>query len=158
MQETINICTDLLFSFNVSTVLGLSREYFKRLLELSVTNSIFLFNNALYKQIDGLGMGLPLSPTFANIFLCYHESIWLQDCPSDFKPVLYRRYVDDTFLLFRDPAHANLFLNYLNSKHQNISFTCEIENNNSLAFLDVNICAIVTNLIPKFLENLHSLV
>ena len=49
-------------------------------------------------------------------------------------------YVDDTFLLFRDPAHANLFLNYLNSKHQNISFTCEIENNNSLPFLDVNIC------------------
>ena len=140
LQETINICTDLMFSFNVSTVLGLSREYFKRLLELSVTNSIFLFNNALYKQIDGLGMGLPLSPTFANIFLCYHESIWLQDCPSDFKPVLYRRYVDDTFLLFRDPAHANLFLNYLNSKHQNISFTCEIENNNSLPFLDVNIC------------------
>ena len=56
LQETINICTDLMFSFNVSTVLGLSREYFKRLLELSVTNSIFLFNNALYKQIDGLGM------------------------------------------------------------------------------------------------------
>ena len=140
LQETINICTELMFSFNVSTVLGLSREYFKRLLELSVTNSIFLFNNALYKQIDGLGMGLSLSPTFANIFLCYYESIWLQDCPSDFKPVLYRRYVDDTFLQFRDPAHANLFLNYLNSKHQNISFTCEIENNNSLPFLDVNIC------------------
>ena len=89
LQETINICTDLMFSFNVSTVLGLSREYFKRLLELSVTNSIFLFNNVLYKQIDGLGMGLPLSPTFANVFLCYYESIWLQDCPSDFKPVLY---------------------------------------------------------------------
>ena len=86
-------------------------------------------------------MGLPLSPTFANIFLCYYESIWLQDCPSDFKPVLHRRYVDDTFfLLFRDPAHANLFLNYLNSKHQNTSFTCEIENNSSLPFLDVNIC------------------
>ena len=51
-----------------------------------------------------------------------------------------RRYVDDTFLLFRDRAHGNSFLNYLNSKHQNISFSCEIENNNSLPFLDVNIC------------------
>ena len=51
-----------------------------------------------------------------------------------------RLYVDGTFLLFRDPAHANLFLNYFKSKHQNISFTCEIENNNSLPFLDVYIC------------------
>ena len=57
----------------------------------------------------------------------------------DFKPVLYRRYVDDCFLLFRNPEHVNKFLNYLNSKHENIKFTCELESNNALPFLDVNI-------------------
>ena len=49
------------------------------------------------------------------------------------------RYVDDTFLLFKRPEHAELFLNYLNSKHPNITFTCEAESSNSLPFLDINI-------------------
>ena len=33
----------------------------------AVLNSFFIFNNKLYTQIDGLGMGLPLGQTFANI-------------------------------------------------------------------------------------------
>jgi hypothetical protein len=71
--------------------------------------------------------------------MCYWEKIWLADCPSDFKPEFYRRYVDDTFLLFRDPSHAPLFLDYLNSKHPSIKFSLEIENSNSLSFLDSKI-------------------
>ena len=38
---------------------------------------------------------------FANIFLCFHETIWLEDCPKYYKPVLYKRYVDDTFIAFQ---------------------------------------------------------
>ena len=45
-------------------------------------------------------MGSPLESTFANIFLSYHEQIWLKNCPGEFKPVIYKRYFDDTFLLF----------------------------------------------------------
>ena len=67
------------------------------------------------------------------------EKKWLEDCPLDFKPVLYRRYVDDTFLLFKSSEHVNLFLTYLNSKHPNISFTCDTENNGILPFLDVKV-------------------
>ena len=82
---------------------------------------IFVFNDRFYKQIDGLGMGLPLGPTFANISMCAHEEQWLVDCPVCFKPLLYRRYVDDTFVLFSDLSHANLFLNNTNSKHDRIN-------------------------------------
>ena len=46
-----------------------------------------------------MAMGYPLKPTLANICLCYHEKMWLQNCPSDFKYVIDRRYVDDTFSL-----------------------------------------------------------
>ena len=40
-------------------------------------------------------MGSPLGPTFANIFLGYHEQIWLKNCPCEFKPFIYKRYVDE---------------------------------------------------------------
>ena len=81
-------------------------------------------------------MGLPLSPIFANIFLNFHECNWLRDCPLEFKPLIYKRYVDDTFIKFRNYSHAPLFLDYLNSQHPNIKFTMEIENSGKLSFLD----------------------
>ena len=63
----------------------------------------------------------------------------MENCPQNFKPVLYRRYVDDTFLLFRKSDHIQLFLNYLNRQHLNIIFTNKSEINNALPFLDVKI-------------------
>ena len=67
------------------------------------------------------------------------EKRWLQDCPAEFKPILYRRYVDDTFLLFKCNSHVDLFLNYVNSQHPNIKFTCDKEKDSTLPFLDINI-------------------
>ena len=139
LTETIDICLSKLFPNQDSLVVGLSRKLFKSLLELSVLNSFFMFNNRFYKQIQGLGMGLPLGPTFANIFMCHHEQNWLDNCPDDFKPVLYNRYVDDTFVLFKDPSHAPLFHNYINSMHPNIRFTVDRECQNHLPFLDCNV-------------------
>nr|XP_027213046.1 uncharacterized protein LOC113806129 [Penaeus vannamei] len=45
-----------------------------KLLKLSVEDSIFMFNNQLYSQIDGVAMDSPLGPTLANAFLCHHEN------------------------------------------------------------------------------------
>ena len=84
-------------------------------------------------------MGSPLGPSFANAFLCEHEVNWLENCPNDIKPVLYQRYVDDIFCLFKDKAQSERFLEYLNSRHERIKFTIEHEVNNSLPFLDCNI-------------------
>ena len=50
------------------------------------------------------------------------ESKWLRDCPNDFKPVFYRRYVDDIFALFSSPDHADKFNEYLSSKHSQHKF------------------------------------
>ena len=76
----------------------------------------------------------PLGPMFANVLLCYHEKIWLQNCPSEFTPVIYRRYADDTFLLFHSKHHIKKFRNYLNHQHENIKFLSETENENSISF------------------------
>ena len=111
--------------------------FFKKLLEIVLLDSYFIFNQELYSQIDGPATGSPVAPILANIFLSYHEQRWLRDCPSEFKPILYRRYVDDTFLVFNDKSHIDKFLQYLNNKHPNIKFTQDLEQNNRLPFLDI---------------------
>ena len=45
--------------------------------------------------------------------------------------------MDDTFLLFKSENEVKKFLKYIGSRHKNISFTFEIEQGNSLSFLDV---------------------
>ena len=54
------------------------------------------------------------------------------DCPN-----VWFRYVDDTFTLFRNKETAIKFLHYLNSRHDDIQFTIEFENNQQIPFLDV---------------------
>ena len=115
------------------------KRHFKQLLTLTLESSCFVFNNVYYKQIDGVAMGSPLGPTFANLFLVYFENMWLDKCPLQFKPKYYRRYVDDIFLMFENQDHVKKCLKYMNSRHQNIKFTFEEEHNNKIAFLDISI-------------------
>ena len=141
LDETINICCDELFKNKNprDTVSGLTKKQFRQLLELATKESFILFNGNYYKQIDGVAMGSPLGPTLANIFLCYHEKSWLQRCPRDYKPVYFKRYVDDIFCLFDNESHVQEFLTYLNSRHQNMNFTFENESENYMPFLDVKV-------------------
>ena len=138
MDETIKIIADQLFS-NSNNFEGFSRDEFVKLLNLAVKNCHFIFNGKFYDQIDGVAMGSPLGPLLANIFLSFHETNWLKDCPFEFKPLYYRRYVDDSFIVFKSRDHILPFLNYLNSKHTNITFTYEVEKDKCLPFLDVNV-------------------
>ena len=54
-------------------------------------------------------MGFPLGPSLANAFLAHYEQISLNDCPDEFKPVYYKRSMDDIFVLFRSPHHLEKF-------------------------------------------------
>ena len=66
-------------------------------------------------QIDGVAMGSPLAISLANLFMCALEKRYLDDCPLQFKPIVYRRYVDDTLCLFKNEEHADMFLNHINN-------------------------------------------
>ena len=98
-----------------------------------------MFNNKYYKQVDGVAMGSSLGAALANIFMCSFESKWLRNCPNDFKPVFYRRYIDDIFVLFSSPDHADKFREYLSSNYPNINFPIEKKEHCCLPFLDINI-------------------
>ena len=48
----------------------------EELYEIATTESSFIFDNKLYKQIGRVAMGTPLGPTLANAFLFHYEGIW----------------------------------------------------------------------------------
>ena len=70
-------------------------------------------------------MGSPLGPTMANVFLPFYEMKWLGQCPNEFKPVFYRRYVDDIFVLLESAEHLSKFHACLDKCHPNMSFSFE---------------------------------
>ena len=98
-----------------------------------------MFNSKYHKQVDVVAMGSSLGPALANIFMCSFESKQHRDCHSDFKPVFYRRYIDDIFVLFSSSDQADNFREYLSSKHPNTKLSIEKEEDGCLAFLDINI-------------------
>ena len=76
--------------------------------------------------------------TKAASFACapfYHQLVSVQD---GFKPKIWKRYVDDTFIIL-DRDRVDSFLQHLNSQHPTIHFTMETENDNKIAFLDASV-------------------
>ena len=116
-DETIEICVNELFKSS-QTVSGLNKQQDLEMLLLTIKKNVILFNQKYYSQIDGVAMGSPLGPTFANIFLCYHQTLWLKNCLESFKPVYYERYVDDIFVLFQKLEQVLRFVNYVNKRHK----------------------------------------
>ena len=137
VAETIDIILSKLFTSDSCIYHGFNRKDFQTLLQLAVADSYFSFNNKLYKQTEGMSMGSPLGPLFANIFLSHYESQWLQDSPV--KPILYKRYVDDTLWLL--PANADIpsLMRFMNSRHANMRFMYETESNDCISFIGVTI-------------------
>ena len=73
-KKTVNIILKRIYKNNlVSTTL--KKRTLKKLILDSCTKTIFSSNGKLYKQIDGVSMGLPLGPSFANIIMTEFEDI-----------------------------------------------------------------------------------
>ena len=66
-----------------------------------------------------VAMGSTQGPKLANVFTCYFEKTWVESCPTHFKHVASRKYIDDTFL--------EKFKTYMNKQHKIIAFTSKIE-------------------------------
>ena len=97
-----------------------SKLLFRRLLCNVTKNTVFSFNGKLYKEIDGCGMGNPLSPVLANIFMAKLEA----DVVRPFNPPFYDRYVDDC-LSKKKKNEPDALFERLSRYHPNIVFTVE---------------------------------
>ena len=67
-------------------------------------------------------MDSPLAPILANLFMGCNQKYWIEKAPV-VKPIFYKRYVDNIFVVFESELDAETFHTYLNTKQENIKFT-----------------------------------
>ena len=76
-------------------------------------------------------MGWPMSVVFSGTYICKMK----EDIAMPVNPIFYKRYVNDTYVRRKKHETNKLFLD-LNSYHENIKLTLEINGNK---FLDTEI-------------------
>lgn len=136
--ETIDILLDLAFKENNTHFHNLTRSELQRLLVMCTQESHFQFNGEYFDQIDGVAMGSPLGPLFANAFMSNFENKHMEKL-KELGLLRWNRYVDDIFSTMSNSSQAHAMLKFLNEQHPNIKFTIEHEQNNSIPFLDTRV-------------------
>ena len=94
---------------NQELLRNISKNQFEKLLRTAISNNYLLFDGIVYQQINKAAMCFPLGPSLTNAFLAHVKQIWLNDCSDELKPVYYKRYVDDIFVLFQSPHYLEKF-------------------------------------------------
>ena len=68
-------------------------------------------------------MGTRMAPPYACIFMGYLENKILQQLPSNLKPCVWKRYIDDIFVIWPHGAERlQLFFEFLDSFYGHIKF------------------------------------
>jgi PHD/YefM family antitoxin component YafN of YafNO toxin-antitoxin module len=137
VDETINLILKKVYHDKRHTPLDIPEATLKKLLVTCTKEAPFFSpKGEMYVQIDGVAMGSPLGPLFANFYLgSIEEKVFQQH--KDLKPSLYCRYVDDIFLTVSDHNQLDTLKNIFES-NSCLKFTYE-SSENILPFLDVSV-------------------
>lgn len=108
-------------------------------LSLILGLSYLQFAGSVYLQLAGLAMGTPCAPAVAQIFMYELERVLLRRTPACSSPCVFRRYIDDGFLLWTGSV-ASLcdFLGRMRLMHPCIRFTFDHQRD-TIVFLDLRI-------------------
>ena len=91
--------------------------------------NVFSFEKNFFKQIKGLPMGCICGPMVANLYVYIHEIKWI----NIEKPIIYKRFIDDTSLALKNKLNLENFQSYFG----NLRFT---ESHDKIVnFLDLNL-------------------
>ena len=135
--ETIQIILRQVYHHPSKAAPEIPQIVMEKLLTICTTSTPFDFNNQTYIQKEGVSMGSPLGPTFADFYMSDLENKLLHENRKS-NPTYYKRYVDDIFAIFKNDRHINLFKSRM-TRHSVLRFTHEEMKNNRFNFLDVNI-------------------
>lgn len=111
------------------------------LAEVVMATNCFGFNGTWYHQEQGIAMGTPCAPSFANVNLGLKEILVpeIVDAGGREGLILYLRYIDDIFLVFKgDRTALQSCLDNLSTKLAPFTIGWEVSSTrNSTSFLDI---------------------
>jgi hypothetical protein len=102
---------------------------------MCMQDNYFQFNGHCYRQTFGTSMENALSPFLVNMFMADLET---RLSMLKIFPKVWIRYVDDIFCVMKKNT-INRMLVIMNRRHNTIKFTHEVEDNETLCFLDTQI-------------------
>ena len=133
LQEAVDVILNILKedeSLQDRTVLTPYRT--AELVRLCLNSTYFVYQGEYYEQKEGAVVDSPVSAVMANLFF---KKLALTS--SSVKPVLWKRYVDDTFCIMKRDK-VDVFLQHLNSIKLSIKFTVELEDRGTCCSWIVN--------------------
>lgn len=140
VDETISLVKNNLENYSDLTKGAI--EELVMLLRTVLQQNYFQFNNSYYIQNEGLAMGSPLSSILAEIYLNNIEINHIFSPTSNVANniLFYRRYVDDTLVIYKgNVRQLEILNNKLNAIAPKLKFTLETEVDNKLNFLDLTL-------------------
>jgi hypothetical protein len=102
-SETIELILELAYPSNDKSFLfhDLGKKAMRKLLIFCTQESHFQFNGFYYDQIDGVAMGSPLGPLFANVFMSEFERKHMAKLKELGVIKCYQPHAVEPFLLIR---------------------------------------------------------
>jgi hypothetical protein len=146
-EETLEIIAKHVYSHPTLPAPQIPKKILLDLLRLCTSESPFRTpDNKIYRQTNGVAMGSPLGPTFAEYYMCEIENQVLSE--ELIKPELYCRYVDDIFVVVRDEVQLRNLRMAL-EMNSDLKFTSELGQNRTLPFLDILVQAENNSFVTK---------
>ena len=110
-----------------------------------------------------IAFGFTIINVIADITLKLINQVWVEHFPIQFKPKLYKRYVDYIFVMFDSRDHVKKFVDYIDTKLPNIQFIFPTEDQNSYKRYKIDNINVMRNTEKKilkyqFIEKVHSVV
>ena len=103
-------------------------------MQLILEESSFKFNKKHFVQTHGIAVGAKMAVAFSIVFMADMEKRLLAASPL--KPLVWKRFNDDIVSLWNIPMEeVSIFVNFANSFHPTINFTCEMSSER-VVFLD----------------------
>ena len=122
ISKTINIILKRIYNNKLISA-NLRKRTLKKLTLDTCTKTAFIFNNKLYEQKDGVGMGSSLGPVLANIIMMELQETIIQQLIESDVIKCYCRYVDDTLIVIED-KYIDFVHKKLNSFDKNLKIYC----------------------------------
>jgi hypothetical protein len=129
---------------NISTMIYKNplRKLIIQGLHIVMNHNYFELGDTFWKQTNGTAMGTPVAPTYASLFLAYHEQNTLLPTFQD-NIRFYRRYIDDGFMIWRNttgqPYAWNRFKAMLKCTTELEWTITEYTQDQSVPFLDLEL-------------------